>query len=258
VVRGKERAAVKGIIFFDVESTGVNPAHDHIISLYAVTQGGEKLSLLINPGIPIPAEATAVHGITDEMVRDKPSFRDVSLAIDDFFSGHDIAGFNITNFDTLILWEEFYRAGIVWDLSGVRQIDVGTIFKRKEERTLSAAVRFYLGREHDGAHNAEADVMATLAVFDSQLWRYPDLMEMSCEQLESYSLYDEKRFDLAGKMTIDADGDPVYTFGNSKGVKVKKDLGFARWMLSKDFPTETKIKLKAYLENLSGPTLFRS
>jgi DNA polymerase III subunit epsilon len=252
---------VKPIVFFDIESTGTDPVKDRIITLHAVrTELGSSVvtheyGWAFNPGIPIPAEASAIHGLTDETVKDWPAFKDSAKAIHAFFGTGNLAGFNITNFDTLLLWEEFHRAGMSWNLSGVNQIDACTIFRRKEERTLSAAVKFYLGGNHVEAHDAKADVLATVSVLNAQQWRYPDLLDMTREQLHSYSLYDEQRFDLAGKLILDADGDPVYAFGNSKGVKVKNDQGFARWMLSKDFPTETKLKLKTYLENLNRPAL---
>jgi DNA polymerase III subunit epsilon len=251
---------VKPIVFFDIESTGVDPVKDRIISIHAIKVANvfdlspvAELGYFINPTIPIPASATASHGITDDMVTLQPTFAQMAKVIHKFFCGCDLAGFNITNFDTLILWEEFYRAGIHWDMRDVNQFDSGTIFKRMEPRTLAAAVKFYCAREHTGAHDAKADVEATLSVFAAQLRRYAELDKMDETELGTFSMH-EPRWDLAGKLTVDKEGEPVYTFGNSKGMRVRDNQGFARWMLDKDFPTQTKLKLKDYLENLERPT----
>lgn len=247
---------MKPIIFFDTETTGVDIVNDRIISICAIKVSDldtlreiARLGRFMNPGIPIPASATEVHGITNEAVKDSPKFTQNAEELFRFFSGCDLAGFNLTNFDVPLLWEEFYRAGITWDLTGVNIIDVGTIFKKKEPRTLSTAVMHYCERNHDGAHDAMADTQATMDVFAAQMFRYQDVGNMNVEELHKFSVR-EPRLDLAGKIIIDKDGDPVYAFGKSKGVKLKHDPGFANWMLAKDFPSQTKIVIKKYLDSI--------
>lgn len=245
------------IIFFDIESTGTNPAQDKIIELaykkvfHFDTEAAWQV-FRFNPGMPIPPEATECHGITDADVKDEPYFRErCNIVMSDFFEC-DLAGFNLTNFDVPILWEELYRCGLTWNLEGVNIIDAGTIFKIKEERTLTAAMKFYCQREHEGAHSGKADVTATQDVLLAQLIRYPELQDMTIEQLAKFSQRNETRCDLAGKIVLDKDGDPAYTFGEkTRGVKVKNDIGFAQWMLRKDFSANTKMVLSKILDSIS-------
>lgn len=252
---------MKPIVFFDLETTGVDPVKDRIVSISAkritdliTFDVTGSIDYIVNPGIPIPKEASDIHGITDEMVKNAPHFEDIFNDVVQFFCDCDLAGFNITNFDVVILWEELHREGFDWDLTGVNQIDACTIFKKMEQRTLAAAVKFYIGLEHKEAHNAEGDVNATIQVLRAQLARYKELSTMDPTQLGQFSMQ-EPRFDLAGKLTIDKDGEPVYAFGKSKGVKVKNDPGFGRWMLRNDFPTQTKLVLTNYLRNECGGAL---
>jgi DNA polymerase III subunit epsilon len=248
---------VRPLVIFDVESTGTDVAKDRIVSIHLKVFSGlggdlmDTYETLINPEWTMTDEVIAIHGITNEMVATAPKFREVADTIYALVSDQDLAGFNHTNFDIPILWEEFYRCGIKWDLSGVSIIDAGNIFKKKEERSLAAAVQFYCNRKHESAHSAGGDVDATVAVLGAQLMRYQDLRGMSAETLAAFSRFDD-RVDLAGKIVRDKDGDPCYNIGTSKGVKVKNDLSFAYWMLSKDFPMQTKIVLETILESLRG------
>lgn len=243
---------MKRIVFFDIESTGTDVVKDRIVSIVlkrATSIGGwieDELDLMFNPGFKMSDEAIAIHGITNEMVADKPPFSEHADTIHRFVAGCDLGGFNLLNFDIPMLWEELYRTGIEWDVSSARVIDVGNIFKKKEERTLSAAVKFYCGTNHDSAHSAAGDVDAIIAVLDAQLARYPDLGAMDTDALARFSLF-EDRIDIAGKLVRNKDGDPVYAFGKARGVRVKDDPGFAFWMLDKDFPTQTKICLRRIL-----------
>lgn len=247
------------IVILDVESTGTDPAKDRIVTLamakvaypHGDANDGELLihdwyTCQCNPGFPMSEEVIACHGITNEMAASFPPFSTFAPNIERFLNGCDLAGFNCNNFDVPILWEELYRAGITWNMEGVRVIDAGNIFKKKEERTLSAAVQFYCKREHGKAHDAEADVRATLDVLCAQLQRYQDLAKFSVQELAAFSAMDE-RIDLAGKIVKGPDGDPVYTLRKVKGVKVKDDPGFAYWMLDKEFPENTKIVLRQIL-----------
>jgi DNA polymerase-3 subunit epsilon len=238
------------IAFFDIEATGVDVTKDRIVSIYidVLYPDGQRQSKewRCNPGFEMSAEVVAIHGITNEAVKDCPPFKEQARGIYSAIRGCDLGGFNLLNFDVPLLWEEFHRAGIKWSLRGVEIIDVGNIFKKKEERTLSAGVRFYCGREHTGAHSADADVRATIDVLDAQLKRYSDLNGLPVSALAKFSQFDD-RVDLAGKIVRNKDGEPVYSFGNSKGVRVKDDPGFARWMLGKDFSENTKQALRSIL-----------
>jgi DNA polymerase-3 subunit epsilon len=240
------------LIVFDVEATGVDPAKDRIVSLAALRMceledpQPQTMSLIFNPQVEMSEDVIAIHGISNLTASIHGTFVDGAVQVYSFFAGCDLAGFNLINFDVPILYEEFARAGIEWDLDGVRILDAGNIFKKKEQRTLAAAVKFYCGGEHTGAHNADADVMATLAVLKAQLKRYPDLGEMTVEQLAEFSRFDN-RVDLAGKIIRNAQGEPVYNIGKSKGVRVVDDWGFGYWMLDKDFTSETKSVIRRIL-----------
>jgi DNA polymerase-3 subunit epsilon len=242
---------IRPICFFDIESTGLDVARDRIISIAIKKQlpdgfcAGEQFKF--NPGIPINPEASAKNGFTDESVKGFPSFKSKSKEIHLHFLGCDLCGYNLINFDVPILWEEFFRCGITWDLSEVNIIDAGNIFKKKEERTLSAAVKFYCLKEMQNAHDALADVTATAEVLDGQLERYPDLDFMSVVELAAFSKMD-KRIDLAGKFVTNKKGEAVYSFGKSKGLTVVQDPGFAHWMLTKDFTENTKAVARQLLK----------
>jgi len=243
---------MRPLLCFDFEATGPNPATDKIISIALkhdnLQDGTEGViaSYLVNPDRPIPKESTEIHGITDEMVAGKPRFGAIAQEVYSLVKDCDLLGFNLTNFDVPLLWEELYRCGIEWDLSNTRILDAGTLMKRREERTLSAAVQFYCGREHATAHDAMGDVLATLNVWRAQVDRYK-LQNCDRAQLERESNYEEKRVDLAGKIIIGKDGRPAYGFGKSKGVAVMDNIGYAMWMLRADFTQNTKMHLEAIL-----------
>jgi DNA polymerase III subunit epsilon len=247
---------MKPLLCFDIESTGKDPAKDRIVQFAWKTVGmvggseGSKC-FLVNPGMPIPPESTEIHGITDEMVAESPRFEEHAPYLHGFIKKCDLLGFNLTNFDVPILWEEFYRAGICWDLSETRIMDAGTLFKKREERSLSAAVQFYCNRTHEAAHDAMGDVLATIAVWEAQLAKYK-LDGLTRELQEKESNYDEKRVDLAGKIVIGKDGRPVYNIGKAKGVAVVDDPGFANWMLDRDFSANTKMHLMRILDEESS------
>lgn len=231
------------LISLDVESTGVDVAKDRIISLAMVEYGYVQSTYqkYFNPGVKMTPENIECHGITNEFLEDKPPFKVHAKEIHMLLtSGNPVqVGFNLMNFDIPIIWEELNRAGIQWDLSKTPVIDVGNIFKKKEERTLTAAVKFYCGRSHDGAHDAVADAGATLEVLLAQVERYDELSFMDETELATFSKFDD-RVDLAGKLVRNKDGVVCYNFGKNKGVPVKDDVGYGRWMLSNDFSQNTK------------------
>ncbi len=241
----------KPVLCFDIESTGTDPATDRIVQL-AISGGGASGTWLFNPGRPIPPETTAVHGITDAMVADCATFAAVADRIHHVFRQYDLLGFNLSNFDVPLLWEEFYRCGIEWDLSDTKIFDAGTLFKRREERTLAAAVQFYCGREHIDAHDAGSDVAATWDVWRAQIDKY-GLAKADRDMLAKESAYDEVRVDLAGKIIVGKDGRPTYNIGKVKGTAVEDDRGFGYWMLGKDFSQNTKMHLIKILEPVAPP-----
>ena len=234
------------IIFFDLETTGVNTSSDRIveISLVKIMPDGEEITKTrrINPEMPIPAEATAVHGITDEDVKDCPTFRQVAKSFKDFIEGCDFGGFNSNRFDLPVLAEEFIRAGVDVNFKNRRYIDVQNIFHKKEERTLVAAYRFYCGKELHEAHSAQADTMATYEVLQAQLDHYEDL-ENSVEFLSQFSSRGETA-DLAGRIGYNEKGEEIFTFGKYRGQSVeaifRKEPSYYEWIMNGDFHQYTK------------------
>ena len=191
----------------------------------------------------IPEQASAVHGIYDDDVRDCPTFTEIAQEVATVFEGADIAGYNSNHFDIPLLGEEFLRAGLSFDIADRNMIDVYTIFTRKEQRSLSAAYAFYCGKNLTDAHSANADTLATYEVLMAQTERYEDLPN-TVEGLAKYSAPSQKFADLAGKLAYNANGDVVFAFGKYKDVPVSevlaKDSGYYGWIINGDFPQVTK------------------
>lgn len=234
----------RSLVFVDFESTGVSPETDRIIE-YAFCKlnpdgSRETKEGRLNPEMPIPAGATAVHGITDEDVKNCVYFRQLAKGILEFIKDCDLGGFASNNFDFPLLYAEFNRAGIEWIWQAHQMIDCGVIYKRKEERTLAAAVRFYCGEELEGAHGALADIIGTANVFEAQIKRYEDLPQ-TIPELALYSNFDRPKLDMAGKFVMAEDGKTILlNFGKSKGQPAKNDWGFLNWMVTKaNFPADT-------------------
>lgn len=230
------------LCFIDLEATGLDRENDRIVEIAVckVHPDGtrEVKTRRINPGIPIPAQASEVHGITDVDVENEPTFEKLAPGLIKFIENCDFAGYNSNAYDFPMLYNHFMRSGIHWDYTKFRMIDVGNIFKRKEERTLTAAYKFFCEKELEDAHSAEADILATVDVFEAQLERYEDL-PADLEELQLYCNYDKPILDISGKFTTDADGDIVFNFGAKRGTKAKDDLSYVSWMLSKDFAPDT-------------------
>jgi DNA polymerase-3 subunit epsilon len=246
---------MKPLTFLDLETTGTDIATSRIveIALVQILESGEEevLQSLINPGAPIPWGAARIHGITDEKVKDAPTLDRIMPEIVRMVEGSDIAGYHSNEFDIPLLTVELSRHGYTWDHSESNWIDVCAIFKRRERRNLAAALKFYTGREHEGAHGALADVRATIDVFNAQRARYPDLPQ-SREELAVYSNYDrprEIRADLDGKFRVDKEGDYILTFGKHKGQKAKDNPDYLRWMVAQDFLADTKAIATKLLES---------
>lgn len=244
------------VMFFDLETTGTDALHDRIveISMIKVMPDGTDIqrTVRVNPGMPIPAEATAVHHITDADVADKPLFSQIAEGLAQSFRGCDLAGFNSNRFDIPLLAEEFARAGIDFDFNECRFIDVQTIFHKKEQRTLSAAYKFYCGKNLDDAHSANADTRATYEVLMAQLDRYDDLPN-DMEKLAEYSSQN-KNVDLMGRLVYDDRHREVINFGKYKGQLavdvLRRDPSYFSWIQQGDFASSTKrafmaIKLRA-------------
>ena len=244
------------LVVFDIESTGVSPRKDRIIELAAVKVhpdgSEEERCWLLNPTVPIPAETTAIHGISDEIVKDCPTFADKADEIFAFFEGCDLSGFNADRFDIPCLEEEFARVGKNFAASQRRHVDVQRIYHRMEPRDLSAAVRFYLGRDHAGAHGAEADTRATLEVLKAQMERYADLPQTTAEMDEFLVPHDPLNADRNGMLRW-KNGELTVNFGKKKGESLKKLLldepNYLRWIVKGDFDSEVRMIVKDLLEN---------
>ncbi|MCF0188343.1 MAG: 3'-5' exonuclease [Bacteroidaceae bacterium] len=247
------------LVFFDLEATGVSSDNDRIVEicLIKVFPDGtdEERVWRVNPGIPIPKEASDVHGIYDKDVADKPLFKDLAQTVYDFMNGCDWAGYNSNRFDVPMLIQEFYRAGLRIDRNAINFVDVQNIFYKKEPRTLVAALKFYCGKELENAHSAMADTRATYDVLRAQLERYADDPEIKndVEALAAYTRM-SNNVDLAGKFVKNNDGVVVFNFGQFKNKPVADILrtnpGYYSWFMQTDFPQETKDVLsRIYFQN---------
>ncbi|MBR0254872.1 MAG: 3'-5' exonuclease [Bacteroidales bacterium] len=247
------------LLFFDIESTGLNVASDRIveISIVKVSPGGpgqpndvEVKTRRINPTIPITPGAQAVHGISDEDVKDCPTFKQVAKSLAQLMEGCDIAGYNSLKFDIPMLAEEFLRAGVDFDFRKRKLVDVQNIFHKKEQRTLKAAYKFYCGQNLDNAHSAEADTMATYEVLEAQLDRYAhdeeDPLQNDVAYLAKYSCQN-RLVDYAGRIVLNDDDEPVFNFGKHRGRRVvdvlTKEPSYYSWMMDGDFTLDTKQQL---------------
>ena len=252
----------KPICFFDLETTGINITSDRIveIAILKVFPDGkeERKTWLVNPEMPIPAEVTEIHGITDADVADKPTFKELAKEINTMVKDSDLAGFNSNRFDIPLLAEEMLRANVDFDMKGRVAVDVQTIFHKMEQRTLSAAFKFYCDKNLDDAHSAAADTEATFEVLKAQIARYDEL-ENDTKFLAEFS--SRKKFaDFAGFLIYNKYNEECFSFGKHKGKRVEDVLneepGYFGWLLNADFPLYTKkvltaIKLRAFNNKLT-------
>lgn len=211
------------IIFFDLETTGLDIAKDRIVELCYIRvepNGNEEArSMRINPEMHIPEVASSVHGITDDDVKDCPTFADVAPQLAATFEGCDLAGFNSNRFDLPLLAEEFMKAGVNIDLSHVQAIDVQNIYHKLEKRTLAAAYKFYCGRDLENAHSALADTQATYEVLQAQLDHYPNDLQNDVDFLAEFSRMN-RNIDFAGRFVYDESGKELINFGKYKGKEI--------------------------------------
>ena len=235
------------IVFFDLETTGVNISKDRIveISVLKVHPNGkeEQRTIRVNPEMPIPKEASEVHGIYDEDVKECPTFKEIAKELARFMEGCDLGGYNSNHFDVPLLAEEFLIVGVYFDMRKRKFVDVHTIFHKMEQRTLSAAYRFYCDKCLEDAHSAAADTTATYEVLKAQLERYGDKLENNIEFLSKFSTQNNT-VDFAGFIVYNEKGEEVFNFGKNKGVPVEKVLkeqpGYFSWIINSEFPLYTK------------------
>lgn len=263
----------KPLAFFDLETTGTNVATDRIveISIIRINPDGTEMVLTqrINPTIPIPAEATAVHGISDEAVSNEPTFQEAGPKIAAFIGNSDLAGYNSNKFDIPLLVEEFLRAGISFDIKSRRLVDVQNIFHKMEPRTLKAAYKFYCQKDLNNAHSAEADARATYEILKAQLDCYKDVSIINADGIEVKPVvndikalhdfsFQNKNADLVGHIIYNNKNTEVFNFGKYKGKTVEEvfkiEPSYYDWMMKADFPLYTKkiitaIKLRGFNKN---------
>ena len=250
---------LKPICFFDLETTGVNVSKDRIveISILKIFPNGNKESKtwLVNPEITIPLEASNIHGITNDKVKNEPNFKIIAFDVKSMINNCDLAGFNSNKFDIPLLAEELLRSKIDFSLENVLTVDVQNIFHKMEQRTLSAAYKFYCGKSLENAHSSKADTLATFEVLESQIEKYDEL-KGDIDFLSEFSSRG-KNVDLAGFIKYNEDDVPCFSFGKHKGKTVDyvldNESGYFGWLLNADFPVYTKkVLTKLRLEKLNN------
>lgn len=234
----------KGISFFDLETTGTDVAKDRIVQIAVIRKDKDgtvdKKSVLINPEMPIPKEATEIHGITDEMVKDAPTFKMVAKSfMNQYIDGYDISGYNILGFDIPVLVEELLRAEVDFSFEETVFIDVMNIYHMLNPRTLSACYLHYTGQELDGAHDALVDTEATVKILEAMLQKEEEVKGKSNIELSELSKKNENIVDFAGKFVRNEAGVICYNFSKEKGKPVSGNLGMLTWMEGKDFTMDT-------------------
>lgn len=247
------------LVFFDLETTGIDIAVDRIVEIALIRiepNGTEKIyEKRINPGIPIPPQVTEIHGISNADVANSPTFKEVAKEVAKHLEGSDLAGYNSNKFDIPLLAEELLRAGVDFDLRRCRFVDVQNIFHKMEKRTLVAAYKFYCNSELENAHSALADTRATYDILKAQLDLYKEIpyedtkgnktlaVVNDVEELSKFSSQTQN-VDFAGRIILNEQGKPVFSFGKYKGIPVtevfEKDQGYYSWILNNNFPEFTK------------------
>tara|TARA_Y100001978_G_scaffold202776_1_gene225095 strand:- start:1826 stop:2665 length:840 start_codon:yes stop_codon:yes gene_type:complete len=256
----------KPLCVFDLETTGLDISKDRIVQIAIVkinpSGNKEELNLIINPQMTISDENAAIHGITNDMVKDAETFKEAAIKIMEFIGDSDLAGYNSNKFDIPVLAEEFLRAEIEFDLSSKKCIDVQNIFHKMEQRTLIAAYKFYCSKELKNAHNAMADTIATWEVLESQLEKYKDL-EPNTQFLSEFSRNSaHQTLDFAGRLAVNNEGEAIYNFGKHKGKTIKNvsvlEPGYYGWMLEANFPRYTKKILMREMEKIKADNKMES
>jgi len=248
------------LAILDLEATGLNITNDRIVEIAVIkilpTGEQEEFTRRVNPEIPIPAEVTAIHGITDEDVKNEPTFKEILPEFEAFLGDADFAGYNSNKFDLPLLAEEMLRAGSTIDLSSRKHVDVQNIFHKMEQRTLIAAYKFYCNKNLENAHTAMADAKATWEVLDAQIGHY-DEIQNDVDFLADFSRYgDVTRVDFAGRLAYNKKGEVMYNFGKHKGKTIKdvanSEPGYYGWMIDADFPLYTKQCLRREMAKIKA------
>jgi len=261
----------KDIVFFDIESTGLNIMQDRIVQIalikyYADGNPSQELELMINPGIPIPKESQDVHGISEDMIADKPHFSAVAQQIYDFIADADLAGYNSDRFDVPMLLEELYRCGLTLDMTDRKSIDVQKIFYRMEPRTLRAALKYYCDKELVDAHDALADVRATVEVLQGQIIKYKGVDHedgdgfITKEPIKNdmQAIYDftsdKRHVDFTNRLKKTENGEVIFNFGKYMNHRVKdvikKDRNYFHWIMEKDFSSQVKTAIQGIMDDI--------
>lgn len=248
------------LVFFDLETTGIDVTKDRVVEISLLKlfpDGSEKITtLLVNPGIEIPAAASKVHGIYDLMVANEPSFKELASSLLAIFKDSDISGYNILNYDLPLIRQEFKRCGIEFPPAGTIAIDPYQIYVKKEprdpnnrleSRNLTTAYSFYCGESLKNAHSAEADITATKEVFLAQVDEYDDIGNTPAAIAKFLRMGTARNADISGKLVYDENNEVVFNFGKHAGKRVKDERSYAEWMLKSDFPDDTKEVLKMIL-----------
>ena len=255
----------KPIVFFDLETTGTQISKDRIveIAILKVFPNGNKESKtwLVNPTIPIPKETTEIHGISNEKIVNEPTFKELSKEISELIHNCDLGGYNSNKFDIPLLAEEFLRIGINFDMKNRKSIDVQNIFHKMEQRTLSAAYKFYCNKDLKNAHSAEADTNATYKVLLAQLEKYNELKN-NVNFLSKFSQLGGKFADLAGFIRYNEEGEEILSFGKYKGITLKEiwkeNPGYFSWIQNAEFPLYTKNVMKNFADKSKLEKKFNS
>jgi DNA polymerase-3 subunit epsilon len=243
------------LAFIDLETTGLNLTNDRIVEISILKmfpdQRREIMTQRINPGIKISAEATSIHGITNDDVKDEPMFSQVAGTLNNFIANSDLSGYNIVKFDLPLLVEEFLRAEVDFNIEGRKVIDVMNIYKMMEKRDLSTAYRFYCDKEIENRHSAEGDIIATQEVLLAQIEKYEELTG-SVDHLYDFTGKPlESMIDMASRIVLNSKKEPVFNFGKYKDKTLyevfEKDPSYYHWMLKSEFPLYTKKKMTEYL-----------
>lgn len=239
------------LVFFDTETTGVDAANDRIVEISLLKlfpDGKEEIKTFrINPGIPIPEEASTVHGIKDENVKDKPSFAQLAPTFLEILKNSDLCGYNLLRFDYPLLRMEFSRNNIEFNTIGINLIDPMRIFMKNEPRDLTAALKFYCNEDLTAAHSAEADIIATKKILLAQIQKYDDVPG-TINELSAYSTEGQKRYaDITGKLIYNENNEIVFSFGKHRGERVIDNADYIGWVLGADFPEDTKVIIRQLL-----------
>ncbi len=249
----------KPLVIFDLETTGINTSKDRIVELYMIKimpdGARHDIHQRFNPEMPISAEATSVHGISDADVANEPTFKQKAHDLNQFLMNCDFAGFNSNKFDFPMLVEEFFRVGVEFDTLKRKFIDAQRIFHLMEPRNLSAAFKFYCQKNLENAHSAKADTEATWEIIQAQLTHYPTL-ENNIDFLHQFS-GQSNLVDLAGRLVFNEKKQACFNFGKHKGKTVaevlKVEPSYYEWMMNGDFPAQTKkVLTQLRLEALTG------